>query len=148
MQEVFIAELQRRRYLWQEERIANLETLKTVLLQGELHLRAAACFPFLLSSFSVLYSIASPSLSCPLLLSSLSSFFSPSLSLYSHCNFVLFFLLQSPPSVFSAPPFPLSVGVLDHRSVFGARLRQYFTLIKKKKWLEAPWEKHRNSFCS
>lgn len=109
-----------------------------ILLQGKVHLRAWACFLFLLSSFSfflysisprlALHSIPPPSY-CLVFLLSLCSYLLP---LYFNFNFVLFFLLLFFCSLYISLSLVSALwGSFGSERRFGARLWQTFTLIKR-----------------
>lgn len=118
-----------------EKRKCQFGYSEILRLLGKLHLRGWACFSFLLSSFSLLVQyIAFPPSSLRLLSFRRVSLFLP--SLYFNSDFVLFFLLLC----FSSPTLSLFISLSPVSSLwgsfgserrFGARLWQYFTLIKR-----------------
>lgn len=128
-----------------EKKKGNLAALKSFFFEGKLHLRAWVCFSFLLSSFSLLiqYSLALQSLPppsyCPVSSPCLCSYLSFSrlwLRLCSVLSSAFFFFY--PPSLslslslsFSLPLVSSLWGSCGSERHFGARLRQYFTLIKR-----------------
>lgn len=124
----FIAEPQQHTpvtYDKQEEKKCQFGYSEIPLLRGKLRLRAWACFPFLLTSFSLLIQyVASPCV--PSLLPAIAQFslhlFVLTFFLYTltptlFCFFLLLFFSFLSPSSFPCPSFPLSGGVLDQRGV-------------------------------
>lgn len=125
-------------YLWQARRKKMpIWLLRNPPSSGKaIHLRGWACFSFLFYHhspflYSILPCVASPPSSL-LLLSFLSvSLFLP--SLYFNSDFVLFFCcVFSPLSRFTSLSLVSCLwGSCGSERRFGARLRQYFTLIKR-----------------
>lgn len=114
-----------------------------LLLQGKVHLRAWACSPFLLSSCSFFYTVyclalrsLPPSFFSCLVFSTVSLFLPSSSTLLTltllHSFFCCFFFSPSPFSPFGSPSLVSSLqGSFGSERRFGARQRQYFTLIKR-----------------
>lgn len=119
----------------EEKKNANLDTLKSVFFRERYFWEPEPAFPFFYhhSLFYTAYRLAlhslPPPFHCLVFSLSLCSYLLP---LYFNFNFVLFFLLLFFHSLFISLSLVSSLrGSFGSERHFGARLRQYFTLIKR-----------------